>query len=147
MSFNFKGIYTGLHLGCVTIPDYIIATAMIVLALYGLWWYTTPALKDSYFNIKTEYLGNLIHNGKHSKDIKLDNISEAINEMKLIYKSNVTRKLSNRVKQLRQLLRLIEDNTDKIYDALYKDFGRCEFLSYAYEIGPVVADIKLFIKV
>ena len=66
--------------------------------------------------------------------------------MKGIYRSNFTRRISNRKKALNQLLKLILENQNKIENAIKEDLGRCTLLGSLYEIFPVIGDCRKFIK-
>ena len=84
--------------------------------------------------------------GKHSSKISVEDIPKVVSEMKQIYRSNYTRRISNRKKELRKLYKLIEENEDKITAAIKADLGRCDLLGSLYEVYPVLAEIKKFMN-
>merc|ERR1740123_316470 len=77
-------------------------------------WIFKPKLRDSYFKIDESKFYELQYVGKHSSKIPLDDIPTTIAEMRSVYQSNITRRLSERKKQLRALQRLISENEEAI---------------------------------
>eukprot|EP01084_Bolivina_argentea_P132896 234514_1 len=109
-------------------------------------WATTPSFNDDNFIINEDLLSNIQYIGKHASKIDMNNIGNACNEMKRIYQSNITRKLSNRKVQLQNLLNLLTENQDEIVNALYEDLGRDRFLAIAADIGAAKSSIKYLLK-
>ena len=66
--------------------------------------------------------------------------------MKQIFKSNITRKLLNRKKVLKNLIKLLEENTEEIVIALKKDLGRDRFLAIAGDIAASKNELKYLLK-
>jgi aldehyde dehydrogenase (NAD+) len=73
---------------------------------------------------------------------EIDNI---INSQKKFNKSN-SNSVNYRIQILNSLLKSIEQNEEKIYDALKKDLNKHEFESFLSEILLVKREIKLFTK-
>ena len=83
--------------------------------------------------------------GKHSSKIELDDIPACIAEMRRVFRSNITRPVSNRKKQLRKLKLLLEENEEQILDAIKSDLGRHPLLGASYDIYPVLGEINKFL--
>ncbi len=77
---------------------------------------------------------------------KKTTIEETILKQRKYFYSGVTRPVSFRIRQLKILKELIKENEKAISDALYADFRKCEFESFATEIGMVLLDITHTIK-
>eukprot|EP01084_Bolivina_argentea_P307228 530994_1 len=103
-------------------------------------------LYDNYFEINQELLSNLRYVGKHASEIQLDEISLCVIEMKRIYKSNITRIICNRKEQLKNLLRMVQENEYNIIAALKSDLGRGDLMAVSYEIYPIISEIKMFLQ-
>eukprot|EP01084_Bolivina_argentea_P016565 30971_1 len=121
-----------------------------ILILCDLWMvssFTTQPNKayDRYFDINHDLLSDLQYVGKHASEIQLDDMGACIHEMKRIYKSNITRSISSRKEQLNNLVRLLKENEELIYDALMHDFGRSDFFTAMFEIYAVIGDIQRLI--
>lgn len=58
------------------------------------------------------------------------------------FASGATRPVSFRLKQLKILLKAIEENESLLNDALYKDLRKSAYETYGTEIGPVLAEIR-----
>merc|ERR1739848_671509 len=65
--------------------------------------------------------------------------------MRRVYRSNITRPVSNRKKQLRKLKQLLQENEQQILDAIKSDLGRHPLLAASYDVIPVVGEINKFI--
>ena len=73
-------------------------------------------------------------------------IEEIIQKQSEYFKTGVTRPVSFRIRQLKILKELIKENEKAISGALFADFKKCEFESFATEIGMVLLDISHTIK-
>ncbi|HCO74144.1 MAG TPA: aldehyde dehydrogenase, partial [Clostridium sp.] len=62
------------------------------------------------------------------------------------FESKKSRNIDFRINQLRSLKSAIKKYEYKIYEALYKDLGKCEFESYTTEVGFVLSSISHTIK-
>ena len=78
--------------------------------------------------------------GKHASEIGMEDIAECVAEMKRVFASNVTRKLSFRRKQLQNLQKLLTQNKDAIADALKKDLGRDKLMAVMGDVP--VGEVK-----
>eukprot|EP01084_Bolivina_argentea_P034681 64221_1 len=133
-------------LSTTTTNCFITLIGGVVLLYFAIQWWFKPTLKDSYFEIDEAKFYHLQHVGKHSSKIALDDIPKCINEMKRIYRSNITRRLSERKKQLQNLQRMLQENENHIAKALKEDLGRCDLLAKAYDVYSIIGEIKKFIK-
>jgi len=118
-----------------------IATTSVCSLLFLRWWFK-PRLLDSYFKVDEAKFYDLQFVGKHSSQIPMEDIPKCIAEMKHVFRSNITRRVSNRKRQLQKLLLLLEENEDQIVDAIRADLGRCKFLSLAYDVLVTKSDIR-----
>lgn len=75
-----------------------------------------------------------------------EQIVETVQRLRRAYESGVTRPLEWRLAQLRQLLRLLEENEDALLEALRDDLGKCQFEGFIGEIGFLAGEIKYTLK-
>jgi len=68
-----------------------------------------------------------------------------INQRKF-FNSNKTKDISFRIKQLKKLKRLLKENEDLLYKAIYEDFGKSEFETYLTELSQIYHEINIFIR-
>lgn len=73
-------------------------------------------------------------------------IEESIKQQKEYFLTGKTKDYSFRKKQLLKLKTVIEENEEKILDALRKDLGKCSLEAYTSEIGFVLRDIEFTLK-
>ncbi|MCD4771778.1 MAG: aldehyde dehydrogenase [Bacteroidales bacterium] len=73
-------------------------------------------------------------------------IEEIIQKQREYFYTGVTKPVSFRIRQLKILKELIKENEKAISGALFADFKKCEFESFATEIGMVLLDITHTIK-
>lgn len=73
-------------------------------------------------------------------------INKIIEEHHRFYESKKSRDINFRINQLKNLKTGIKKYESRIYEALYKDLGKCEFESYTTEIGFVLSSISHTIK-
>lgn len=69
-------------------------------------------------------------------------ISEVINAQEEFFRSGATRDVKFRIQQIKKLLKLVVENENQLYDAIYKDLKKHPYESLSVEWGPVVAEIK-----
>jgi len=74
------------------------------------------------------------------------NIPEIILYQKLFFKNQSTKEITFRKKTLQNLRKEILKREKDISDALFKDFRKSEFESYATEISIILAELDLVIK-
>lgn len=73
-------------------------------------------------------------------------IAQIIQQQRDYFKNQETKDITFRKKTLQKLKSEIQKRETDIIDALYKDFKKSEFESYALEIGIILADLDLAIK-
>jgi aldehyde dehydrogenase (NAD+) len=69
-------------------------------------------------------------------------IQEIYLSQKAFFKTGVTKEVSWRIKQLKKIGKIIEENEAAILDALYQDLRKNKYESLSLEIGPVYAELK-----
>jgi len=65
---------------------------------------------------------------------------------KAFFNSNETKDIGFRVEQLKRFRKVIEENESALYRAIFEDFGKSEFETYASELSLLYHEIGLFIK-
>ncbi len=73
-------------------------------------------------------------------------VDKIIEDHYKFFESKKSRDIDFRINQLRCLKSAIKKYEYKIYEALYKDLGKCEFESYTTEVGFVLSSISHTIK-
>ncbi len=73
-------------------------------------------------------------------------IEETVALQKRFFSTGASRSVSFRIAQLKKLRKLIQDNEDRIAQALYLDLHKSSFESYATETGVVLKELNHFIK-
>ncbi len=68
-------------------------------------------------------------------------VEEVLEGQRKYYKSGATRSLKARKEILRKLRRVLQTNEKKLYSAIYADFKKSEFETYATELALVYHDI------
>lgn len=68
-------------------------------------------------------------------------VSDVVSNLRQSFNSGLTKSIEWRRRQLHALLRLIDENTDDITEALRKDLNKCEFESFLFEIDFTRNDI------
>ena len=67
-------------------------------------------------------------------------------DQKEFFLSGQTKPAKFRIKQLKKLKKALQDNETHLYEAIYKDFGKSEFETYATELSMTYAEINMSIK-
>lgn len=62
------------------------------------------------------------------------------------FHSNKTKEITYRISQLKKLKSVLKENENKMYEAIYKDFNKSEFETYASELALIYHEINVFIK-
>ena len=75
-----------------------------------------------------------------------EEIVKAVERLRRTFNSGVTRSLEWRLRELKQLERMISDNEDEIQEALQADLGKCRFESFVTETGFSIGDIQYALK-
>ncbi|MCD4792785.1 MAG: aldehyde dehydrogenase [Bacteroidales bacterium] len=65
---------------------------------------------------------------------------------KEFFLSGQTKPLKFRIKQLKKIKSALIKNEEYFYEAIYKDFGKSKFETYATELSPVYSELNLSIK-
>ncbi|PLX14443.1 MAG: aldehyde dehydrogenase [Marinilabiliales bacterium] len=73
-------------------------------------------------------------------------IKNTVANQKVYFNTNATKDIKFRRLQLQKLLNIIKLNEGLLYEAIYEDFGKSEFVSYITELGLIYSEIKLAIK-
>jgi len=71
---------------------------------------------------------------------------EIILHQRQFFAAHSTKDIDFRKQQLRKLKALLQANESALYNAIYKDFAKSEFDTYATELGLIYAEIDYFIK-
>lgn len=74
------------------------------------------------------------------------NYFEILQKQKSFFNSHKTKDLSFRKEQLKKLKTLVKNNEKLFYEAIYKDFNKSEFDTFATEISFVYKDIDFYLK-
>ncbi len=78
--------------------------------------------------------------------ISTSDIAQLVQEQRAYFESGSTRNVDFRIQQLKRLKNAIKAHEDEIYEALYADFRKSKFETYATEIGVVYEEINCMIK-
>lgn len=70
------------------------------------------------------------------------NIEKIVKEQRKYFNEFNTRDVNTRIDTLKTIQRWIQNNQDKIFDALEKDLNKCDAESYMCEIGMALSDIR-----
>jgi aldehyde dehydrogenase (NAD+) len=81
-----------------------------------------------------------------SKGLSDKEIADLVTRLRKSFDSGVTRPAEWRMNQLRQLVRMIEDEEPKILKALQSDLGKCDHEGWIGETGFVLNDLKHVLK-
>eukprot|EP01084_Bolivina_argentea_P018896 35152_1 len=127
--------------GGILLSIIIVAKIIFKLITYS----TRPSFGDDKWVINTDILENVKIVGKHASEIHLNDIDAACNEMRQIYKSNITRKLSNRKVQLQNLSKLLAEKEEELINALYEDLGRDRMLAITGDLILIKTAVKNFL--
>ncbi len=67
-------------------------------------------------------------------------------EQREFFFSEQTKPLKFRIKQLKKLKKTLLDNEKYLYEAIYKDFGKSKFETYATELSLIYSELNIAIK-
>ena len=73
-------------------------------------------------------------------------IQNIFEKQHLFFLTNQTKDTDFRIAQLRQLIKILKVHEQEMYDAIYKDFGKSEFETYATELSIIYSEINHFVK-
>ncbi len=69
-------------------------------------------------------------------------MNHIINAQKEFFLTNTTKKIAFRIKQLKKLKQILQENEPLLYKAIQADFKKSEFETYTSEIGLLYAEIE-----
>ena len=72
--------------------------------------------------------------------------TELYTKQQVFFNSNKTKNISFRISQLKKLKKIIKENESELYKAIFDDFGKSEFETYASELSLIYHEINIFIK-
>ena len=72
--------------------------------------------------------------------------TELFTKQQAFFNSNKTKNISFRINQLKKLKKIIKENESELYKAIFDDFGKSEFETYASELSLIYHEINIFIK-
>ena len=73
-------------------------------------------------------------------------IKEVISKQQDFFNSNKTKEVDFRVSQLKKFKKLLKENEDLLYEAIYEDFGKSKYETYISEMSLTYHELNLFIK-
>jgi aldehyde dehydrogenase (NAD+) len=74
------------------------------------------------------------------------NIIDVHSKQQTFFLTNKTKDVDYRISQLKKLKGLLKSNEQKLFDAIYEDFGKSEFETYLTELSLLYHEISLFEK-
>ena len=73
-------------------------------------------------------------------------ISDVLQQQRALFNTGATRNVNFRIEMLKKLKILLIENEKLLYDAIYQDFNKSSFETYATELSLIYSDINLYIK-
>jgi aldehyde dehydrogenase (NAD+) len=73
-------------------------------------------------------------------------IEDIIEKQRVFFNSNQTKEVGFRIRQLKNVKLLLKENESRLYKAIYEDFGKSEFETYASELSLLYHEINIAIK-
>lgn len=73
-------------------------------------------------------------------------ISKIHAEQQEFFDSNKTKDISFRIEQLKKFRKIIKDNENELYTAIFDDFGKSKFETYGSELALIYHEIDIFLK-
>jgi len=74
------------------------------------------------------------------------NIKEVHSKQHAFFNTNKTKDVNFRIAQLKKIKAILKENEAALYKAIYEDFGKSEFETYASELSLIYHEINIFIK-
>ncbi|WP_103071140.1 aldehyde dehydrogenase family protein [Aquimarina sediminis] len=71
------------------------------------------------------------------------NYQDIVNQQRQFFNSNATKDVSFRIKQLKHLKKIIQNNEELLYSSIYADFKKSSFETYVTELSIIYHDIDL----
>jgi len=73
-------------------------------------------------------------------------IQEIYSKQKAFFNTNKTKDVNFRIEQLKKFKKILKDNEQALFTAIYEDFGKSEFETYVSELSLIYHEINSFIK-
>jgi aldehyde dehydrogenase (NAD+) len=73
---------------------------------------------------------------------ELVGIDAIIKNQQVFFNSNTTKQIQYRVQMLQKLREVLKANEDEMYSAIYEDFGKSQFETYASELSLIYHELK-----
>ncbi|MGV8945158.1 MAG: aldehyde dehydrogenase [Lutibacter sp.] len=73
-------------------------------------------------------------------------IKDILAQQQTFFNSNKTKEVNFRIAQLKKFKNILKENESLLYKAIYEDFGKSEFETYATELSLLYHEINHFIK-
>ncbi|WP_067149747.1 aldehyde dehydrogenase [Pseudotamlana agarivorans] len=73
-------------------------------------------------------------------------INNLLKQQQAFFNANSTKNIAFRIEQLKKIESLLRSNEALLYEAIYEDFGKSEFETYATELALVYHELANFIK-
>lgn len=73
-------------------------------------------------------------------------VTDIVHNQRAFFYTHATKPLAFRVEQLKKLKRAIQANEEKLYQAIFSDFGKSKFDTYTTELSLIYSDIDYFVK-
>ncbi|MEL6864244.1 MAG: aldehyde dehydrogenase, partial [Bacteroidota bacterium] len=86
-------------------------------------------------------MNNLMFNTAFEKDIR-----QLVESQRAYFKSNATKSIDFRLKQLKKLKALLLEHEEELHDAIYKDFGKSMYETQLTELIPTHHELDAAIK-
>lgn len=77
---------------------------------------------------------------------KVMNFQELQQKQKDFFSTNTTKDITFRKEMLKKIKTVLEQNTEKMYEAIADDFGKSAFETYTTEISFIIKEIDFFLK-
>jgi aldehyde dehydrogenase (NAD+) len=72
--------------------------------------------------------------------------SEILKAQKSFFETDKTKEITYRTTKLRKLKKVLQENEDVLYEAIYKDFSKSQFDTFITELSQVYEEINIAIK-
>uniref|UniRef100_UPI003216C268 aldehyde dehydrogenase family protein n=1 Tax=uncultured Draconibacterium sp. TaxID=1573823 RepID=UPI003216C268 len=82
----------------------------------------------------------------HDKSGSANKFGKVLLKQKEFFNTNKTKDVTFRIQQLKRLKTLLRENEQLLYEAIYEDFGKSKFETYATELAVLYHEINLNIK-
>ncbi|MCY1721264.1 aldehyde dehydrogenase [Prolixibacteraceae bacterium Z1-6] len=97
-------------------------------------------------NNTTVLIQPVLQDDKNKTTTPTNPFSEIVSKQKEYFNTNATKDIGFRIEQLKKIRALLRANESKLYEAIYNDFSKSEFETYATELAVLYHEINLNIK-